>query len=88
VVSTDGVDPFERRGEHADERPARLVDRQDPRAWRSVMRNERVRLQPYVDAPLARQLAAYSAATGKTTSFVVQAALRQYLCGFRAIVNA
>jgi|CZKU01.1.fsa_nt_gi hypothetical protein len=45
----------------------------------SVMRNERVRLQPYVDAPLAKQLAAYSAATGKTTSFVVQAALRQYL---------
>ncbi len=43
------------------------------------MRNERVRLQPYVDAPLAKQLAAYSAATGKTTSFVVQAALRQYL---------
>jgi len=43
------------------------------------MRNERVRLQPYVDAPLAQQLAAYSAATGKTTSFVVQAALRQYL---------
>jgi hypothetical protein len=43
------------------------------------MRNERVRLQPYVDAPLARQLAAYSAAMGKTTSFVVQAALRQYL---------
>jgi len=40
---------------------------------------ERVRLQPYVDAPLARQLAAYSAATGKTTSFVVQVALRQYL---------
>jgi hypothetical protein len=43
------------------------------------MRSERVRLQPYVDAPLARQLVAYSAATGKTTSFVVQAALRQYL---------
>jgi hypothetical protein len=43
------------------------------------MRNERVRLQPYVDAPLAQQLAAYSAATSKTTSFVVQAALRQYL---------
>ncbi len=43
------------------------------------MRNERVRLQPYVDAPLARQLAAYNAATGRTTSFVVQAALRQYL---------
>jgi hypothetical protein len=43
------------------------------------MRNERVRLQPYVDAPLARQLAAYSAAMGTTTSFVVQAALRQYL---------
>ena len=43
------------------------------------MRNERVRLQPYVDAPLAKQLAAYSAATGKTTSSVVQAALRQYL---------
>jgi hypothetical protein len=43
------------------------------------MRNERVRLQPYVDAPLAKQLAAYSAARGKTTSFVVQAALRQYL---------
>ena len=43
------------------------------------MRGERVRLQPYVDAPLAKQLAAYSAATGKTTSFVVQAALRQYL---------
>ena len=43
------------------------------------MRTERVRLQPYVEAPLARQLAAYSAATGMTTSFVVQAALRQYL---------
>ena len=43
------------------------------------MRHERVRLQPYVDAPLAKQLAAYSAATGRTTSFVVQAALRQYL---------
>jgi hypothetical protein len=43
------------------------------------MRNERVRLQPYVDAPLAKQLAAYGAATGMTTSFVVQAALRQYL---------
>ena len=43
------------------------------------MRSERVRLQPYVDAPLAKQLAAYSAATGTTTSFVVQAALRQYL---------
>jgi hypothetical protein len=43
------------------------------------MSNERVRLQPYVDAPLAKQLAAYSAATGRTTSFVVQAALRQYL---------
>ncbi len=46
---------------------------------RCIMRPERVRLQPYVDAPLARQLDAYSAATGKTTSFVVQAALRQYL---------
>ncbi len=43
------------------------------------MRSQRVRLQPYVDAPLAQQLAAYSAATGMTTSFVVQAALRQYL---------
>lgn len=43
------------------------------------MRDERVRLQPYVDAPLAQQLAAYSAATGETTSSVVQAALRQYL---------
>jgi hypothetical protein len=43
------------------------------------MRSERVRLQPYVDAPLAKQLAAHSAATGTTTSFVVQAALRQYL---------
>jgi hypothetical protein len=43
------------------------------------MRNERVRLQPYVDAPVAQQLAAYSAATGKTTSSVVQSALRQYL---------
>ena len=43
------------------------------------MRSERVRLQPYVDAPLAKQLAAYSAAMGTTTSFVVQAALRQYL---------
>jgi|ERR1700722_15851336 len=43
------------------------------------MRNERIRLQPYVDAPLAKQLAAYSAATGMTTSFVVQGALRQYL---------
>jgi hypothetical protein len=43
------------------------------------MRSERVRLQPYVDAPLAQQLAAYSAATGKTTSFIVQVALRQYL---------
>lgn len=43
------------------------------------MRTERVRLQPYVDAPLAKQLVAYSAATGTTTSFVVQAALRQYL---------
>ena len=43
------------------------------------MRNDRVRLQPYVDAPLAKQLGAYSAATGKTTSTVVQAALRQYL---------
>jgi hypothetical protein len=43
------------------------------------MRNERIRLQPYVDAPLAKQLAAYSAAMGTTTSFVVQAALRQYL---------
>ena len=43
------------------------------------MRGERVRLQPYVDAPLARQLAAYSAATGETTSLVVQTALRQYL---------
>src|ERR1019366_2166110 len=45
----------------------------------SVMKSGRVRLQPYVDAPLAKQLAAYGAATGKTTSFVVQAALRQYL---------
>jgi hypothetical protein len=45
------------------------------------MRSERVRLQPYVDAPLAKQLAAYGAVTGKTTSFVVQAALRQYLDG-------
>jgi hypothetical protein len=43
------------------------------------MRSERVRLQPYVDAPLAKQLAAYSAAMGTTTSFVVQAALHQYL---------
>ena len=43
------------------------------------MRTERVRLQPYVDAPLAEQLAAYGAATGMTTSSVVQAALRQYL---------
>ncbi len=43
------------------------------------MKTERVRLQPYVDAPLARQFAAYSAAMGTTTSFVVQAALRQYL---------
>jgi len=42
------------------------------------MRTERVRLQPYVDAPLAKQLAAYGAATGMTTSSVVQAALRQY----------
>ena len=43
------------------------------------MRSERVRLQPYVDLPLAKQLAAYSAAMGTPTSFVVQAALRQYL---------
>ncbi len=43
------------------------------------MRTERVRLQPYVDAPLAKQLAVYGAATGMTTSSVVQAALRQYL---------
>lgn len=43
------------------------------------MRSTRVRLQPYVDAPLARQLAAYGAASGMTTSFIVQAALRQYL---------
>src|ERR1700690_2834233 len=46
---------------------------------RYIMRTERVRLQPYVDAPLAKQLAVYGAATGMTTSSVVQAALRQYL---------
>jgi hypothetical protein len=80
VVSSDGVDRFERRGEHDGRAcgspggPARPSDKR-----RSVMRNERVRLQPYVDAPLAKQLAAYNAATGKTTRFVVQAALRQYL---------
>src|SRR6202142_3031820 len=46
---------------------------------RYIMRTERVRLQPYVDAPLAKQLAVYGAATGMTTSSVAQPALRQYL---------
>jgi len=45
------------------------------------VRREVVRLQPYVDRELAKQLAAYSAAMGMTTSSVVQAALRQYLHG-------
>jgi|HubBroStandDraft_4_1064222.scaffolds.fasta_scaffold57990_1 hypothetical protein len=44
-----------------------------------VRRCQRARLQSYVDAALAKQLAAYSAATGITASAVVQAALRQYL---------
>ncbi len=45
------------------------------------MRRQVVRLQPYIDRELAKQLAAYSAAMGMTTSSVVQAALRQYLHG-------
>jgi hypothetical protein len=45
------------------------------------VRRQVVRLQPYVDRELAKQLAAYSAAMGMTTSSVVQAALRQYLHG-------
>ena len=77
VVPPDGVDRLRDAASTPDERPA--VDRRDLDQRRSVMRSERVRLQPYVDAPLAKQLAAYSAAMGMTTSFVVQAALRQYL---------
>jgi hypothetical protein len=61
------------------ERPLAPWTGETLRQAENVMSIERVRLQPYVDAPLAKQLAAYSAATGKTTSFVVQAALRQYL---------
>jgi len=45
------------------------------------VRREVVRLHPYVDHELAKQMAAYGAAMGMTTSSVVQAALRQYLHG-------
>ena len=42
-------------------------------------RTERVRLYPYVDAPIAKRLEALCAATGITESAVVQTALGQYL---------
>ena len=42
-------------------------------------RTGRVRLLPYVDAPIAKRLQAFSAATGITASAVVEAALGQYL---------
>jgi hypothetical protein len=44
-------------------------------------RSQRVRLHPYVDAPVAKRLACYRTATGVTESAVVQAALCQYLDG-------
>jgi hypothetical protein len=42
-------------------------------------RREFVRLLPWVEASLAKRLAAYSAATGISASAVVRVALRQYL---------
>ena len=42
-------------------------------------RRESVRLLPWVEASLAKRLAAYSAATGISASAVVRVALRQYL---------
>jgi hypothetical protein len=46
-----------------------------------AVRRGRVRLLPYVEAPLADRLDAFCAATAATESAVVAAALRQYLDG-------
>jgi hypothetical protein len=44
-----------------------------------MSRVPRARIHPYLEPALAKQLAAYSAATGIASSSVVQAALHQYL---------
>jgi predicted DNA-binding protein len=44
-----------------------------------LSRRGRVRIHPYVEAELAEQLAAFSAASGLTSSMVVQEALRKHL---------
>lgn len=46
---------------------------------RKIPRHERVRIHPYVEAAVAKQLAAYSAASGIPSSAIVQDALRQHL---------